>query len=167
MIAQTINNFLIYFFIVWVSNILLNFLYVIKRYFPKTKNFDKPIDGGLKYGKDRLVGESTTVVGIILSFTFSIFLFFITESFVWASIPILVYIGHTLGSIIKRRMHKKDGEFLPVVDHGDYMILTGVVFLLFGYISFTFFILSIFINFVLHPFACFIAFKLKLRENPY
>lgn len=167
MLPLTTSNFLIYFSLAWVTNICLNFLYVIKRYSPKTLHFDIPIDGGLKYKGDRLIGESTTVFGLIISFVISIILCFTTYNFMWAIIPLLVFTGHLLGSFIKRRMHKKGGEFVPFIDHGDYMITTGLVFVLSGYISVFFALLTITLTYILHPIACFIAFKFKLRENPY
>lgn len=167
MIEPTINSFLMYFFIVWSSNILLNFLYVAKRYIPRTKKLDASIDFGFKWKGYRLLGESTTVAGLILCLVASFILYIFLSSFVFWSIPILVYLGHTLGSFIKRRMHKKDGEFVPFVDHGDYVIFTGVVFLLCREITFSFFISSVLLTYLLHPIACYIAFKLKLREYPY
>lgn len=167
MLPLTTTNFLIYFSLAWVTNICLNFLYVIKRYSPKTLNFDMPIDGGLKYNGDRLIGESTTIVGLILSLIISIILGFITDNFMWTIMPLLIYAGHLLGSFIKRRMHKKGGEFVPFIDHGDYMIISGIIFVLSGYISIYFALLTITLTYFLHPIACFIAFKFKLRENPY
>jgi len=167
MLPLTTINFLLYFSLAWATNICLNFLYVIKRYSPKTLNFDMPIDGGLKYKGDRLIGESTTIIGLILCLVISIILYFITSNFMWGIIPLLVYVGHLLGSFIKRRMHKKGGEFVPFIDHGDYMVTTGFVFVLLNYISINFALLSITLTYILHPIACFIAFKFKLRENPY
>jgi uncharacterized protein YacL len=167
MIQLSVTNFLIYFTLVWMTNICLNFLYVIKRYIPKFKNFDRPLDGGLKYKNDRLLGESTTVIGLIVSFLISFLLYFITLNFIWTIIPILVYVGHLLGSFIKRRVHKKDGEFMPFIDHGDYVIFTSIIFVLLDYISVLFAFLVIIVTYILHPIACFLAFKLKLREYPY
>jgi hypothetical protein len=167
MLPLTTINFLLYFSLAWATNICLNFLYVIKRYSTKSLNFDMPIDGGIKYKDDRLIGESTTIIGLILCLMISIILYFITSNFMWEIIPLLVYFGHLLGSFVKRRMHKKGGEFVPFIDHGDYMITTGFVFVLLNYISINFALLSITLTYILHPIACFIAFKFKLRENPY
>ena len=167
MIPLTFNNFLIYFSLAWFSNICLNFLYVIKRYSPKTLKFDRPIDGGLKYEGHPLLGESTTFIGLVVVVFLSKIIFLFTHITMWSIIPILVYLGHLLGSFIKRRMHKKEGEFVPFIDHGDYMITLGVIFILLNYISINFAILGVLITYILHPIACLIAFKLKLRENPY
>ncbi len=167
MIPLTINNFLLYFSIVWGTNISLNLLYVVKRYIPRTAYFDRPIDGGLEYKGDRLIGESTTIAGLILCLIISIIFYFTLDNFVWTIIPVLVYLGHMLGSILKRRMHKKGGEFVPFVDHGDYVILVGVVLVMLQCITWKFAILSILATYVLHPLGCLLAFKLKLREYPF
>ena len=165
MAISSINNFILYFSIVWGVNICLNLLYVLKKYFSVIKSLDRPIDCGLKYHKDRLIGDSTTFLGLLISFIISFILFKI--NFILALIPILVYLGHSLGSFIKRRMHKKGGEFVPFVDHGDYMITTSVIFLILGYINVSFAFWAITLTYILHPIACFVAFKLKLKEHPY
>lgn len=167
MMLLTINNFLLYCLIAWGTNMLLNVLGIIKLHFPNVINLDKPIDFGLEYRGDRLIGESTTIVGLILSILISVILYLTKFHFIWIYIPLLVYFGHTLGSIIKRRMHKKGGEFVIFVDHGDYMILTGTVFVLMNYVTPLFAILSILVTYIFHPIVCFIAFKLKLRKLPY
>ncbi len=166
MIPITISNFIIYFSITWGANILLNILGSIKMHVPKVKKFDRPIDGGLEYQGERLIGESTTFIGLIIVIIVSVVLYFTTYNLIWVSIPLLVYAGHMLGSIVKRRMHKKDGEFVPFVDHGDYMILTGIVLAALHHITFLFAILSILVTYILHPIICYVAFKLKLRERP-
>ena len=167
MIALTPINFFLYFSVAWGANISLNLLYVAKKYIPRLSHFDRPIDGGLRYGGDRLVGDSTTVIGIILCLVLALLLFFITTNLVWASIPLLVYIGDLSGGFIKRRLHKREGEFVLFVDHGDYMLCLGIFFASLGYISWPFAILAILITYVLHPLACLAAFKLKLRKYPY
>ena len=156
-----------YFSIAWGTNIALNFLYVIKRYFPKFNKLDYPIDFKLRYKKNRLLGDSTTIIGLILSFIIGLIIYSITLNIIWALIPLIVYFGHLLGSFIKRRMNKNGGQFVPVIDHGDYMLLLGISFVLLNYISVPFALLALVLTYILHPVACLIAFKLKLRENPY
>jgi len=166
MIKLTINNFLIYFCLAWGTNISLNLFYVIKKYIPEFKSLNYPIDFNLKYRGDRLIGDSIDFVGLFFCLVLSVVLsFFINVT--WAMIPLIVQAGGMLGSFIKRRFHKKSGEFMPFVDHGDYMLLLGVIFVSLGYISLWFALLAILITYILHPIACIIAFKLKLRERPY
>jgi CDP-2,3-bis-(O-geranylgeranyl)-sn-glycerol synthase len=167
MMDLTTTNFFIYFSLAWGANIALNFLYVIKRYFPVFKRFDRSIDWGLRYKGSRLIGDSTTVVGLVISLALCAILYLATSEFMWAVIPAIVYLGDLIGSFIKRRMRKKEGEFVPFIDHGDYMLLLGITFILSGYISFSFAISALLLTYILHPIACLIAFKFKLREHPY
>ena len=88
MLELTITNFFLYFTLAWGTNICLNFLYVIKRYSPKTLSFDRPIDFGLVYKGERLIGESTTMVGLFVVIILSLLLYFITSGFVWSIIPL-------------------------------------------------------------------------------
>lgn len=167
MIAFTLNNFLIYFIVAWGANISLNFLYIMKRYIPEFKNLDYPLDFNLSYKGNRLMGSSINIIGLFFCLFISVGLYFLVNSSILASIPLIVYLGGAIGSFIKRRFNKKSGEFMPLVDHGDYIVLLGVVFVLNGYISVWFALTAILITYILHPIACLVAFKLKLRKNPY
>lgn len=167
MLDFNLNNFLIYFSLTWGTNIALNFLYVIKKYIPLASSYDYPLDCGLKYKKNRLLGDSTTIVGLILSFLISLSLYLQATNTPWFLLPVLVYLGHAGGSFIKRRLNKDGGEFLPLIDHGDYMLLSGAVFVILGYLNFYFAFSAILLTYLLHPLFCLLAFKLKLRENPF
>ncbi len=167
MMNLTIYNFVLYIGIAWGTNILFNLLYVLKRYKPTYTSKDKAIDGNIVFLGNRLIGESTTVFGLIIAMLASIIIYFIFGVFYLAMIPLLVYLGHTLGSFVKRRFGIEDGKFMPVVDHGDYMITTGVILLILGYISWQLAIAGLVFTYIFHPLACFIAYKLKLRQYPY
>lgn len=167
MIEFNLINFLIYFGVAWGSNIALNFLYVAKKYIPKVNQIDHPIDFKLTYRNNRLIGDSITVIGLIISILLGLLLYIIQLNFIWSLIPIIVYFGGLIGSFIKRRFNKKQGDFLPLIDHGDYMIVLGIAFVLSGYISINFALLALGITYILHPIACLLAFKLNWRKNPY
>jgi len=167
MIIPTIINFFLYFCLVWFSNISLNLLYVLKKYYPIIDKKDKKIDGGLFYKNNRLIGESATVFGLFISFTLTFILYLFNFSLPYLMIPILVYLGHTLGSFIKRRMNKKDGDFVQFVDHLDYVILTGSILYFLNFINLYFLIFSLILTYILHPVACFIAYKFELKKHPY
>lgn len=167
MLTLTLINFLTYFSIAWGANIALNLLYVLKRYFPETRNWDYPMDCHLRYHGERLIGDSVTFLGLIVSIILSAALYLTTNNIMWAIIPLIVHLGDLLGSFTKRRLHKKNGEYLPLVDHGNYMILLGIVFVLVGYADLGFVLLALLLTYILHPIACYLAFKLKLRKNPY
>lgn len=167
MVALTLTNFFIYFFIAWSANISLNLLYVVKKYVPEFKYLNHPLDFGLNFRGERLIGDSVNIIGLIFSLTISLAVYSATGEMIWTSIPVIVYAGNMLGSFIKRRLHMKSGEFLPIVDHGDYMLLLGIVFVSLRYIDTLFAVLAVLLTYILHPLACLIAFKLGLRENPY
>ncbi len=167
MMNLTFSNFILYVGIAWGTNILFNFLYVLKKYKPKYVSKDKAIDGGLMLYGNRLIGESTTVYGLIIALVTSFTIYSISKSFSLSIIPLLVYIGHMIGSFIKRRFGIEDGKFMPFVDHGDYMITTGVILTILGYISFELALAGLVFTYIFHPLACYVAFKLKLRQYPY
>jgi CDP-diglyceride synthetase len=79
---------------------------------------------------------------------------------------ILVALGDTLGSIIKRRFGIASGKFMPLVDHGDYILMTGFVFMYLEYISFDIFIYALMLTYIIHPLACFIGYKMKIKKEP-
>lgn len=167
MIKLTFYNFIVYIVITWGTNILFNLLYVIKKYKPAYVAKDKAIDGNIMFYGNRLIGESTTLFGFIIAILASLLVYTIFTSISLAVIPLLVYLGHTLGSFIKRRFGLEDGKFMPFIDHGDYMITTGIILTSLGYISFKLALAGLAFTYVFHPIACFIAFKLKLRQYPY
>ncbi|MFA6194583.1 MAG: CDP-archaeol synthase [Patescibacteria group bacterium] len=167
MVVLTFTNFFTYFFIAWSANISLNLLYVVKRYAPDFKHLNYPLDFKTNFRGERLIGDSVNIIGLIFCLAISLAVYSATATIIWASIPVIVYVGNLLGSFIKRRMHLKSGEFLPIIDHGDYMLLLGIVFTSLHYIEPLFAILAILLTYILHPIACLVAFKFKLRENPY
>jgi hypothetical protein len=153
----------------WGANISLNLLYVLKRYFPRFVSLDRPIDGKLNFiDNKRLIGDSTTVLGIVVVILFSLVAFYsgLFNSTVAVVTPFLVYMGHALGSFIKRRLKKGEG-FVPFVDHGDYVFFSGLILCLGGYISFNLALICLLLTYVLHPLAVVWAFKLGLREHNY
>lgn len=167
MVPLTPTNFFIYFFIAWSANISLNLLYVVKKYVPEFKYLNYPLDLRLSFRGERLIGDSVNIIGLVFSLAISLAVYSATQTAIWASIPVLVYAGNMLGSFIKRRMHIKSGEFLPIADHGDYMLLLGIVFVSLHYIDTLFAVLAILLTYLLHPLACLVAYKLGLREHPY
>ncbi len=168
MTALTLNNFLIYTTAIWVANITLNLLYVLKRYLPQTAKYDYPVDLGRTMGDGwRVLGPSTTLYGVLVTMIMVLAYtpFFRGAIAIW--IPAFVFVGHMLGSFIKRRLHVPDGHYLLLVDHGDYTIFTSVVLLLIGHISWQLALTIVIFTYLTHPLACLLAFKLKLKENPY
>ncbi len=143
----------------WGTNISLNLLYVLKRFVPETNMWDRPIDGGINFfdGK-RMIGDSTTLLGFVVAALCSLIAFYggLFDSTVSLLTPFLVYVGHLIGSFIKRRMNKNN-VFVPFVDHGDYMFLSGLVLVIFGFISFKLAIVCLLLTYILHPVAVLVA----------
>lgn len=155
------------FCLTWLSNIMLNLLGTAKIYSKKIKSYDKPIDANLYINGHRLIGDSSTVGGLFICIFLTLCIYFMSADYAYAIIPLLVYSGDTLGSFIKRRFDMREGSFLPIVDHGDYMIFTGIVMVLFERIHVFEFLLLLLITYALHPLATFAAYRLKLRTKPF
>lgn len=169
MMNLSLINIILFMSLMWGTNISLNLLYVLKRFIPKTASWDRPIDGGVNFFDGRrLIGGSTTFLGLVVAGLCSLIAFYsgLFDSTVASLTPFLVYTGHTLGSFIKRRMNKND-SFVPFIDHGDYVFLSGAVLFMCGYISFSLALTCLLLTYILHPLAVLIAFRLGLREKSY
>lgn len=167
MIPFTIKNLIFYCILAWGTNISLNMLYVIKKKFPSLAKFDYPLDRGIVLDNKRLIGDSTTIPGLVLVILISIIFYINHFYFVWYIIPILVYIGHMMGSIIKRRIGKKDGEPVPFLDRADYMILMGLILWPLGVINYKIALVGFILTYILHPLVCITSYKLGMKKNPY
>lgn len=148
------------------TNIALNALGFFSYCFPTIGRRDAPFDFGLKLQDgERLLGDSTTWGGLVLMLVVGIAGSFILPEHPLIALAILVFFGHALGSFVKRRIGLKRGEFLPLVDHGDYILLAGTTFALIGEIH----PLTIFISYVaviaVTPLVTHAAHTLHLRRE--
>ena len=157
----------------WLVNMSLNLLYVIKLRFPKVVQIDKPLDGNLSFaGGSRILGHSTTVLGLAMAvFSGSIILIVFQQSFskgLWLGVIVglCVYFGHALGSFVKRRFGYKDGEFMPVADHGDYVLLTGIVLGLMHQYAWLSILVAILITYIVHPIFTYLSYLAKWHKHP-
>ncbi len=147
-------------------NIALNIFWEIKRKY----NFEKldvhfDFDRTFKSGK-KIIGTSTTWGGLVLCLLLGIIIEWLyPNSFHAVLLSVCVFFGHAIGSFIKRRLGLPRGKYLPVVDHGDYIILTTSVFYVLGYANLLTMLLSIGIILVIHPVVCISAYYLGLRED--
>ena len=145
-------------------NISLNLFYEAKRNYG-VKHWDRPFDCGLHLGKHRLLGESTTWGGLVVSFGVGALLSALFP-FIPAFMPAFgAFFGHALGSFIKRRLGLPRGSYLPIVDHGDYIIFTGALYLTARLISPAAYLVAIAVILSIHPIFCIVAYKLGLRDN--
>lgn len=151
----------------WGTNISLNLLYVLKHSFPRIVDLDRPIDGGINFwDRRRFIGDSTTILGLVVALVCSLVAFYsgLFDNVVAILTPFLVYAGHMIGSFIKRRMNKNN-TFVPFVDHGDYVLASGLVLCSLGYVSVSLALVCLLLTYILHPIAVLLAFKLGLRKE--
>ncbi len=163
----TFFHFALYIGFTWGTNIAFNLLYVLKTRLSSLARYDVPVDGGilLRDGR-RLLGDSTTLPGLGVALVCSYAISCTSYAMLYA-IPLLVYLGHLVGSFIKRRMGKGDGQFVIGIDHGDYMVMTGIVLGGIGIISWQLALAGILFTYIVHPIATLVTFRLGLRKYPY
>jgi CDP-2,3-bis-(O-geranylgeranyl)-sn-glycerol synthase len=160
---NTLELVLLFLIPCWIINIGLN----IFKFLPGIQQRDKPFDFGKNFfDKQRILGDSTTWFGLAVAIFFGVVIeSFLTNWRIGLLKGVLVFFGHALGSFIKRRLGYSGGRFLPIIDHGDYIILTGVVFYFFGILTMPIVIWAIIVNYFVHPILCYFGFKLGLREK--
>ncbi len=169
MMTLSVYNILLFLAITWITNSALNLLYVLKKYSPFVASIDRPFDLGVYlFDKKRVLGNSTTILGLIVAVLLGQ-LFFLTG--IYAAVvalltPIFVFFGHALGSFIKRRMNKND-VFVPFIDHGDYVIVSGAILFLIGHVSLLLAFVCLLITYVMHPVMVRFAYTLGLKEHPF
>lgn len=165
--SLTFFHFALYIGVTWGTNITFNLLYVLKSLVPSLAPYDLPIDARKMLSDNhRLFGDSTTVPGLVVAVVLAIFVSR-TSYAMFSSVPLLVYAGHLIGSFIKRRLGKPDGYFVPFIDHGDYMLVSGVVLVLQGTISLPLALAGLLFTYIAHPMATLLAFRLGIRKYPY
>jgi len=144
-------------------NMSHNFLGAFKKLY-HLENFDPPFDLGLNFFGQRLFGKSATWWGLVVSLLVGA----VIQIF-YSPVGIIIgfgcFFGHVLGSFIKRRFHIQDGGYLPLVDHGNYIIFTGAIVFFLGYLSLASYLLSILLILAIHPIFCFVGYKLGIRDR--
>jgi CDP-2,3-bis-(O-geranylgeranyl)-sn-glycerol synthase len=150
----------------WLVNASFNLFYEIKRKYGFI-SYDFPFDLGLSFldGR-RILGESTTWGGLIVAISSGLFLDVFFPGHYGLLKAILTFAGHALGSFIKRRMGLARGVYVPIIDHGDYMILIGVVFTSFNLIPISIVWGALFFTLCFQPLICFVCYKIGWRDNP-
>lgn len=150
----------------WFINISLNILGTINLKFPSLKKLDRPFDGGLVLpDRYRLLGESTTWGGLVLALVLGSLFAYIYPGNYFLVKALCVFFGHATGSFIKRRLGMPRGAYLPVINHGDHVILTGVVSIYLGILSIQAFLVALLITLVITPLVTMGFYKLGLRDN--
>lgn len=133
-----------------------------------------PIDFGAKLKDERLLGDGKTFEGsaigffsglaasLLISFFFSGFNFILSISANGISI-----IGGFIASFIKRRLHKKSGAKLEIVDQLDFVV-ASYIFLSF-YIAMDALSVAVMlvVTYFLHKLTNILAYKMKLKKVPW
>ncbi len=157
----------------WLINMSLNLIYIVKLYSPKVKSFDRPLDAQKSMSDgSRILGNSTTWLGIVVALCAGL----IVQNLVKQDFEqgvlfgivsgLSVYLGHAIGSFIKRRFKYQDGEFMPFVDHADYVIFSGIVFGLLGVVPWSVIGVAILVTYIVHPIVTYLSYLLKLHKHP-
>ncbi len=150
----------------WSINISLNILGIIKNKYPRVRHLDRAVDGGVTFfDGTRILGSSTTWLGLVLVLILGVSIYWATQNIQYVVIALLVYLGHALGSFVKRRLGFEDGEYLPVIDHGDYILLVGGYCVSVDLITLFDFILVFVITITLTPLVTLLFHKVGWREK--
>lgn len=150
-------------------NMALNLIYVVKHNFPVLAQFDIPLDGEKNWSDGhRILGNSTTWPGLIVAIACGILISIIFPFTLEIGIIIglCVYFGHALGSFIKRRKGYADGHYMAFVDHGDYIITTGIILGLLHQFMWITIIAGVAAIYIIHPIVTYLAYLLKLHKYP-
>ena len=127
----------------------------------------KFVDGKPIFGENKTLGGFIsgliigTAVGLIES---KIFNFPLPFGFMTA---LGALVGDLIGSFIKRRMGKKPGEPLPVVDQLDFILGASAFSLLVMPPKIEVFLIALMITLPIHLATNYLAYLLKLKKNPF
>lgn len=151
----------------WVVNMSFDILVYASRRSRRIASCNVPLDGGrMMADGNRVLGDSTTWLGLLQA----TLLGFVGE-LLWPGrllmfLALLVWIGHLTGSFIKRRFGIARGRYLPIIDHGDYSLLTGGILYVLGYISFIAWVAGVLVTLLLTPLVTYGAYKAGIRVRP-
>jgi CDP-2,3-bis-(O-geranylgeranyl)-sn-glycerol synthase len=152
----------------WCINIALNLWYLLKLRRPALLKYDAPLD--LNYTLPdgyRLLGVSTTWVGLPVAILSGMLIeSFITNPALGALKGLTVYLGHACGAFIKRRFGIPRGKYVPIIDHGDSIIVTGIIFVALGKEQLPIAAVGLIVTLLVQPILAYAGYLLKLRDNP-
>lgn len=154
----------------WLINAGLNIFYFAKCEIPPFAKLDHPLDLGHNFiDNARWLGQSTTWLGLPIALASGA----IIETALTGSATnglikgAAVYAGHAAGSFIKRRLGLDRGQFLPLIDHGDSVIVAATIFLSLNFISWPVAAIALGMTYLAIPIAIRLAYSLKIRDMPF
>ncbi len=157
------TDYLLFFMPAIATNLLFNIFYEAKRRFNLAR-FDYPFDCNLKINGNRLLGESTTWGGLGVAIINGILMEYLQIRH-GLELSILAFSGHAIGSFIKRRAGKKRGEYLPIIDHGDYIILSSFYFIITGVLEWKQALIALIVVLTITPLISYLAWMAGFRDN--
>lgn len=151
----------------WFVNMSFNILVGLELRVPQFKPWNAPVDGSLLFfDGNRILGDSSTWLGLLQAIVLGLIGKILFPGHGLLLIALLVWLGHALGSFVKRRLGMKRGAFLPVVDHGDSVILAGTVSYVLGFLTIETFIVAVLLTLILTPLITRIGYMLGMRLRP-
>lgn len=152
---------------VWIVNIALVFCGYFRR---QGLLPDRPIDFGKNFldGK-RLTGESITFYGLLASVFFGFFVGSAQQRpYMGVVLGLGGWLGNALGSFIKRRLGFAQGDFVPLLDHVDYVAGAFLLCRATGYLVPRHVIIyGVLLTLIFHPLVCLLGFKAGFKEKPW
>lgn len=150
----------------YAVNMSLNVLGFVSKRIDVIGNLDAPFDFNKKFPDgSRILGNSTTWGGFILTALLGGIGEVVFPHMFFFTLALLVFFGHALGSFIKRRLKVLEGDFLPFVDHGDYMLVAGVFLITQGTISLPTLLVGYFGTLMITPAVTVFAHRLGVRAH--
>lgn len=154
----------------WITNISFQFIRAVKDRVPthhKIRNYNIDKFDFTFFDKKPFIGGGiriTSIVPVIILPLFFNLYISISYSY-YLLLTSSVFAGDLLGSFIKRRFNYRKGEFMPFIDHGDYILFTGIIFIHLKFISLQVFLGTLFLTYILHPLICFIGYKMHIKNQ--
>lgn len=145
---------------------------------PLLKNFSTPIDFGYKVNGKRILGDGKTWRGLFGGVSAAVFTSYIQMQFQPVGMPqmtltlgFLLGFGAVLGdmveSFIKRRSNLERGHPLFLMDHLDYIFGAFFMAWLVLPVDLGYLLIASFLTVPVHFIANIIAWKFKLKKNPW
>jgi len=175
-------------FVEFVKSLLIIFPAYAANGFPVLARGKKPIDLGKKLLGNRIFGDGKTFEGFGFGL-FSGFLIGALESYLYpdlnayamqygVQLPLInLFIGFMIafgalsgdlaGSFIKRRFGLKRGSDVPLLDQWNFIIGAVIFAYFFTQITIWMFLIMLLITPIFHRTANFIAYKIKVKKEPW
>jgi len=172
----------------FVKSLLIIFPAYAANGFPVLARGKKPIDFGKKLLGNRIFGDGKTFEGFVFGL-FSGFVIGALESYLYpdlnayamqygVQLPLItLFIGFMIafgalsgdlaGSFIKRRFGLKRGADVPLLDQWNFIIGATIFAYFFTQITIWMFLIMLLITPIVHRTANFIAYKIKVKREPW